>query len=111
MRLVVNDFVGLPGQVQSAGAWVVVPPGELAAASSALDQILSDRGLREKMGMAARQFAERFFEIGATADGFESVIRDVCDRRANRKHHYRNGAYRNDRVGTSPAGMGRNVHV
>ena len=97
--------------IQSAGAGVVVPPGDLAAASSALNQLLSDRELREKMGMAARQYAERFFEIGVIGDRFESVIRDVWDRRANRKHHYRNGAYRNDRVGTSPAGMGGNAHV
>jgi glycosyltransferase involved in cell wall biosynthesis len=97
--------------IQSAGAGLVVPPGDPAAASSALNRLLSDCDLREKMGMAARQYAERNFEIGVVGDWFESVIRDVYGRRVNLKRHYRDGAYCDNRVGISAAGIGRDVNV
>lgn len=106
-----NGSAGHPGQVQSGSAGLVASSGEVAAGSSALNYLLSERELREKARMAARHNVERFFEIVIGDTLFESLIRDVCVRRANRKHQHSNGAYRNDRVGSSPAGMGSYAHV
>ena len=97
--------------IQSAGAGMVVPPGDLAAASSALNRLLSDRDLRQKMGMAAREYAERFFEIGAIGDRFESVIRDVRNRGSHLEHHDPDGTHRSNRLRLSTAEIGRGVHV
>lgn len=60
--------------IRSAGAGLVVPPGDPAAASAALNRLVSDEQLRRTMGSAARKYAENEFDIGAVGDAFESAI-------------------------------------
>lgn len=63
--------------VEDAGAGFVVAPGDISAASRALNRVLQDRNMCQKMGRAARNYAERTFDVGAVADRFESVLGGV----------------------------------
>jgi colanic acid biosynthesis glycosyl transferase WcaI len=60
--------------VLSAGAGIVVAPGDTAAAAAALDRLLSDSAERARMGSAAREYAERTFDVGAVGDRFEAIF-------------------------------------
>jgi glycosyltransferase involved in cell wall biosynthesis len=63
--------------VEAAGAGIVVAPGDNEAASAALKRLLSDPAQREKMGTAARAYAERTFDVVAVGDRFEAVFDQV----------------------------------
>ena len=63
--------------IRSAGAGLVVEPGDLDATSAALNSILADSVVSEDMGRAARQYAERTFDVRSVADQFEAVLNDV----------------------------------
>lgn len=60
--------------IESAGAGIVVSPDDPVEASTALNRLLTDTELREKMGIAARRYAELNFHINDVASRFESVI-------------------------------------
>ncbi len=60
--------------VQAAGAGIVVAPGDGDAASEALNRLLSDPSERAKMGAAARDYAERMFDVVAVGDRFDAVF-------------------------------------
>lgn len=63
--------------IESAGAGIVVPPGDREAASAALKRLVGDEELRAKMGSAARRYAESAFDIYAVGDRAESAIRTL----------------------------------
>lgn len=63
--------------VSEAGAGLVVPPGETDAASAALNSLLSDPAARERMGAAARRYAEITFDVTRVGDRFESLVNGV----------------------------------
>ena len=71
--------------IQKAGAGIVVNPGDSAAASASLNQLLADEGLRQELGAAGRRYAEQVFDIGEMGKRFEDVIHDACDRRSTAK--------------------------
>jgi colanic acid biosynthesis glycosyl transferase WcaI len=63
--------------VESAGAGLVVAPGDYDAASASLNRLLSDPSEREKMGAAARDYAERSFDVSAVGERFDAVLDGV----------------------------------
>jgi colanic acid biosynthesis glycosyl transferase WcaI len=65
---------GAARTIEDAGAGIVVAPGDSEAASAALNRLLSDASEREKMGAAARDYAERNFDVVAVGDRFEAVF-------------------------------------
>jgi colanic acid biosynthesis glycosyl transferase WcaI len=68
--------------IEAAQAGLVVDPGNADEASAALSKLLTDSNIREKMGAAARSYAEQVFDVEAVGDLFDSVFRAVYDRRA-----------------------------
>jgi len=60
--------------IEAAGAGIVVAPGDSEAASAGLNRLLSDPSERDKMGTAARDYAERTFDVVAVGDRFEAVF-------------------------------------
>jgi putative colanic acid biosynthesis glycosyltransferase WcaI len=68
--------------IEAAQAGLVVDPGNADEASAALNKLLTDSNIREKMGAAARSYAEQVFDVEAVGDLFDSVFRAVYDRRA-----------------------------
>jgi colanic acid biosynthesis glycosyl transferase WcaI len=60
--------------VTAAGAGIVVTPGDPAAAAAALNRLLSDPAERARMGTAARDYAERTFDVRAVGDRFQAIF-------------------------------------
>ena len=63
--------------VEAAEAGLVVAPGDAAAASAALQSLLSSPAVRDQMGTAARRYAERTFDVGRVGERFESMLCEV----------------------------------
>ena len=63
--------------VEAAEAGLVVAPGDADAASVALRSLLCSPAARDKMGTAARRYAERTFDVRRVGDRFESLLYDV----------------------------------
>jgi colanic acid biosynthesis glycosyl transferase WcaI len=63
--------------VEAAEAGVVVAPGDADAASAALRNLLSSTTARDRMGTAARRYAERTFDVGRVGERFESLLCDI----------------------------------
>ena len=63
--------------IETAGAGLVVAPGDADAASAALTNLLSSPATRDQMGTAARRYAERTFDVGRVGERFGSLLSDV----------------------------------
>jgi len=60
LPVVASDVGGLPTLVEHGVNGLLVPPGDSVALAEALTRMVVDRGMREKMGAAARERAESF---------------------------------------------------
>ena len=67
--------------IEAAEAGLVVAPGDADAASAALRNLLSSTAARDRMGTAARCYAERTFDVGGVGERFESLLCDIRNRR------------------------------
>jgi colanic acid biosynthesis glycosyl transferase WcaI len=65
--------------VEEAEAGIVIAPGDADAASAALRSLLSSPAVRDRMGTAARCYAERTFDVRRVGDRFESLLRDISN--------------------------------
>jgi glycosyltransferase involved in cell wall biosynthesis len=72
---VASDSAGLRDAVQDGRTGLLVPHGDVNALSMALSRVLGDEKGREKMGVAARTFAEGFTWEGS-ARRMEAFLRD-----------------------------------
>jgi len=77
---------GLLDVVQHEETGLLVPPGEPAALVDAVDRLLADRPLRERLGQAGRRLGRRF-AMPTHAAAVEAVYRE-----ARARHHRRDGA-------------------
>jgi glycosyltransferase involved in cell wall biosynthesis len=60
--------------IESAQAGRIVDPKERDEASTVLNGMLTDAQAREKMGAAAREYAETTFDVHRIGDTFEMVV-------------------------------------
>jgi colanic acid biosynthesis glycosyl transferase WcaI len=65
--------------IEAAGAGLVVAPGDANAAANALRSLLSCPATRDRMGNAARRYAERTFDVTRIGDRFESLLYAIYD--------------------------------
>jgi colanic acid biosynthesis glycosyl transferase WcaI len=65
--------------IQMAGAGCVVEPGNREAFISAATRLLEDNARRAAAARAARDFAERRFDIDAISDRFERIVLDAME--------------------------------
>ena len=63
--------------VEGSGAGILVAPEDADGFVDGARRLLGDAGLQERLGAAARAYAERTFDIGTIADRFEEVIASV----------------------------------
>jgi colanic acid biosynthesis glycosyl transferase WcaI len=66
--------------IETSSAGLVVDHSETDKASAMLNGLLADAATREKMGAAARAYAEKTFDVRAVGDAFESVFAKAVER-------------------------------
>ena len=67
--VIATRITGLPEAVIDGETGFLVAPGDIGALAAKLRLLLSDPGLRERMGKAGREFAGRRFSPSALGDG------------------------------------------
>ena len=70
---------GVPELVADGVTGLVVPPGDARALADALERLLRDRALRERMGRAARVRARERYSVVKQLDSLMSVWNGVLD--------------------------------
>ncbi|MEW6635185.1 MAG: glycosyltransferase family 4 protein [Actinomycetota bacterium] len=75
--------VGPVPELVGREAALLVPPGDAEALAGALDTLLADAGLREKMSAAARRRAGELPGWEETVRGFFSALREAVERRGS----------------------------
>ena len=79
--VVASDAGGLPEVVEDGVTGFVVPKGNAAALAGAIDKLLSDPVMRERMGKAGRQRAVARFDWMRAAERFEELYQQLLTRR------------------------------
>jgi glycosyltransferase involved in cell wall biosynthesis len=80
--VVAFDSGGLPDVVIPGETGLLVPPGDTAALTGALDKILGDAALRTRLGAAGRRFALSHFGPDAVAAQYASLLKTAAASRA-----------------------------
>jgi len=81
LPVIACDVGPVPGLVGEEAA-LLVPPGDMGALSGALDLVLQDAILRDRMSAAARRRAKELPRWEDTAASFLGVLRDVVAERS-----------------------------
>jgi glycosyltransferase involved in cell wall biosynthesis len=78
--VVASAVGGLPDAVVDGETGLLVPAGDVTALRNALDRLLGDTGLRERLGQAAREKARRELTLGAEAAALVRAYDDALSR-------------------------------
>lgn len=70
---------GMPEAVRDGDNGILIAPGDVTALAAALNRLLDDAALRERMGEAGRALMLREFSVEAMCEGNLSVYRSVLD--------------------------------
>jgi len=83
LPVVAASVGGIPELVINGETGLLVPPGDVEALTEAIRAVEADDRLRERMGRAGRERAEKAFGLRRMADAYVEVYRKlVSDRRA-----------------------------
>jgi glycosyltransferase involved in cell wall biosynthesis len=74
---VATDVGGLRDAVDDEVNGLLVPPRDVAALRSAIERLLGDRELRERLGAAAREKARREWSADVVADALVGLYRSI----------------------------------
>ena len=75
--IVASDTAAIPTAVRNGDTGVIVPAGDRAALARALTRLAAHPPLRAALGVAARQSAERQFDVDRCTDRLASVLREA----------------------------------
>jgi glycosyltransferase involved in cell wall biosynthesis len=77
-RAVIASSLGGPlDTIEHGETGLLVPPGDIAALTSAMQTLVDNPALRERMGITGRLRAERLFSTDVVIPQFEAFYRDV----------------------------------
>lgn len=80
--VVVSDLPGLAEAVEPEVSGLVVPTGDVAALTEALNRLVADRAATVAMGLAAADRALRF-DVSAVADAYATLLGHAASARAS----------------------------
>jgi glycosyltransferase involved in cell wall biosynthesis len=69
---------GIPDWLDHERTGLLAPPGDVGALAGALDRLLTDAPLRERLGMAGRAAFEERFTMAGYIERLEATLREVC---------------------------------
>jgi glycosyltransferase involved in cell wall biosynthesis len=75
--VVASHVGGLPEMIEDGTSGLLIPPADVDALSAALDRVLADPGLRERLGAGARARAEAVFDIEVVWRQIDAVYREL----------------------------------
>jgi glycosyltransferase involved in cell wall biosynthesis len=90
--VVASRVGGLVDLVVDEETGILVPPGDVAALRAALERLLGDAGLRERMGAAARERVRERFSWDQVTDATIELYEEVLGRRATAQSESPNGS-------------------
>jgi glycosyltransferase involved in cell wall biosynthesis len=73
---------GIPEQIEDGQGGFLVPAGDAPALADRLTQLLSDPGLRARMGIQAAEAARRRFDLSCQADAYLGWYHEAAHRHA-----------------------------
>jgi glycosyltransferase involved in cell wall biosynthesis len=79
LAIVATDFAGIPEFIRSGVEGELVPPGDWAALSNALNLLARDPDRREALGAAAYARLRQEFSMEGGIDGLEARFRSLTD--------------------------------
>jgi len=77
--VIASDIGGMADMVADGESGLLVPPGDVAALRAAIERLLADPSLRERMGQAGRVRVAHF-KAGTVVPRIEQVYRDLIGR-------------------------------
>jgi len=84
LPVVAGRVYGIPEMVRDGREGHLVDPADVGALAQALDRLITDAGLRERMGSAGRARFEEFFTLKRQVSAIEGVYRELLGRRGGR---------------------------
>jgi glycosyltransferase involved in cell wall biosynthesis len=79
--VIASDVGGLPDVVVDGKTGLLVPPGKVAGLRQAIERLLAEPALRERMGEAGRQRVRQVFSPDAVVPMFEQAYEEAIERR------------------------------
>ncbi len=76
-----RDVAGIREWLVPGVTGLLVPPGDVGALAAAITRVLTDRNLRNRMGLAARERAKEF-DVDRTTGELCEVYEDLLGRAA-----------------------------
>jgi glycosyltransferase involved in cell wall biosynthesis len=77
--VVTTDVPGCRDAIEPGVTGLLVPARDAASLASAIERLLLDAGLRDRMGRAGRQLAERKYAIAKVVSAHMDVYRDLME--------------------------------
>lgn len=87
LPVVASDVGGVREAVEDGASGILVPAGDTAPLASALETLLADSNLRQRMGAAGRLVFERRFGVERMIGDTEAVYVNVRNRLASAERH------------------------
>jgi glycosyltransferase involved in cell wall biosynthesis len=81
LACVATPVGGIVDVLDDGRSGVLVPPGDVAGLTAALEGLLADPGRRTTLGAAAREAVERRFDFDASVERYRSLFTGVAARR------------------------------
>ena len=75
LAIVASDLAGVPAVIRDEQTGLLMPPGDASALADAVVRLLQDAELSERLGHAARRFAESELSWQMAAQQFEALMR------------------------------------
>lgn len=77
---VITDSAGIRDYAENGRTALLVPPADPAALAHAIERLLDERALRERLGQAARSFAAEYCNEAVTVETFRQQLIDLTGR-------------------------------
>jgi len=77
--VVASAVGGIPEQVVHESSGLLVPPKDSQAMAAALDRLLADGNLRDRMGQQAAERARRFFDLRREAQAYLDYYKEMIE--------------------------------